>query len=289
MKTENEFQGLTPEEKLKAENDLLRMKLTAEFGMTNTESHLNDESENEWLNHIYNFEKSFADAKRVKIYDFIGKPEFRKIGELRKNEVESELDRLIGIMSENNIVLDCICDYENDVIYRFITEELFEEETDDMRIEGMNHCFIYEEFHPNHDYDLRNYTEDFFEIIYEREWNEEFDKYKLNDELILNDKNLKRDFMGNLILEFQKSNEPFKINSINIDEVTFSIDTRQAIVKGNVILKFNDGFNIKDKYEDKFILGFTLDEFGFWVISDINYLPFNTVDTQDFSDSNKIN
>ncbi|MBK6536623.1 MAG: hypothetical protein IPG09_02205 [Ignavibacteria bacterium] len=44
-------------------------------------------------------------------------------------------------MEENGIVLDTLCDYEDEVIYKFITEELFREETNNIRIEGMRHCF----------------------------------------------------------------------------------------------------------------------------------------------------
>lgn len=47
--------------------------------------------------------------------------------------------------------LDFLCDVDDAEAYRFITEELMDEEIDDIRIEGLRHCFIYEEFHPNTD------------------------------------------------------------------------------------------------------------------------------------------
>lgn len=72
MEKENDLPKLTPEEKLKFENDLLRSKLTAEFGMQKMESSLNDESENQCLKYLYNFESSYSQGERIKLYDFIG-------------------------------------------------------------------------------------------------------------------------------------------------------------------------------------------------------------------------
>jgi len=43
--------------------------------------------------------------------------------------------------------------YAPSVIYKFITEELFDHEMDDIMLPGFVHHFIYEEFHPNHEYD----------------------------------------------------------------------------------------------------------------------------------------
>jgi len=48
-------------------------------------------------------------------------------------------------------------------LYRFITEELFKEELDDIKIEGMTHHYIYEEFHPNHEHDIKNRCKEFLD------------------------------------------------------------------------------------------------------------------------------
>src|SRR6187399_378146 len=193
MKQDNDFPELSPEEKIKAENELLKMKLTAEFGMQSGDSSLDDETENEWLNYLYQFEKSYSEAKRIKVYDFIGRPAFKEISCLNKDEIENELNRLLDVMHQNNISLDCLTDYDDEIIYKFITEELFEEETDDMRINGMMHCFIYEEFHPNHEYDLRCLGKEFYENFFADDWNEIIAEHQFNEDMIYNKKNFTRE------------------------------------------------------------------------------------------------
>ncbi len=49
----------------KSENDLIKSKLTEEFGMKDMQSGLDPESENEWLNYIYEWEKQFAEKKTI--------------------------------------------------------------------------------------------------------------------------------------------------------------------------------------------------------------------------------
>ena len=43
-------------------------------------------------------------------------------------------------------------------MYRFVTEELFKHEIEDVKVRGWVHQFIYEEFHPNPEYDVRSAT-----------------------------------------------------------------------------------------------------------------------------------
>ena len=50
-------------EEIKQENALLKMKLTAEFGMTDSGGNIDPEIENAWLKNIYEFEKSFAESR----------------------------------------------------------------------------------------------------------------------------------------------------------------------------------------------------------------------------------
>src|SRR5262245_9275457 len=127
MKTNDELPELSNDEKLKAENELLKMKLTAEFGMKDSKFDLPPEIENKWLNHIYDFETLYKNAKMVKIYDFIGRPEFKKNEELAKEKLGEELDRVYETLINNDVKVDFLADYDNETIYKFITEELFEE------------------------------------------------------------------------------------------------------------------------------------------------------------------
>jgi len=91
MNDNDDFNGLTPEEKLQKENELLKLKLQSEFGMEKMDSSLDKETENKWLNDVYNFEKQFAENKQCKVYDFINRPKFRRVDELTKEEISKEL------------------------------------------------------------------------------------------------------------------------------------------------------------------------------------------------------
>ncbi|HMS65293.1 MAG TPA: hypothetical protein PKD83_08590 [Ignavibacteria bacterium] len=260
MIPQNDLPHLTPDEKLKMENDLLKAKLIAEFGMKGSDSILDSEMENQWLNHIYDFEKTYADAGRISIYEFIGKPEFQYIEDLNKEEISSELERLHEIMSENGILLDTLCEYEDELIYKFITEEFFKEETDNVKIEGMNHCFTYEDYHPNHEYDLKNQTEDFICSVFKKEWNKEFYGIYLFDTVEYEGTKLERDNFMETIITFQKANNPLSLLSMEIQKTDFDFEKEIAEVNGMLAVKSGS-----EEYSGKFRLKFKLD-FGYWVI-----------------------
>ena len=60
---------------LQRENEELKKKLEEEFGAANgwTNPDLPPEMENEFLNHIMAFENAWKDAKRITLYEFLGK------------------------------------------------------------------------------------------------------------------------------------------------------------------------------------------------------------------------
>jgi len=274
MENPNELPELSSEEKLIAENDLLKMKLTAEFGMQDQCSSLDSETENEWLKYIYHFEKEYSEVKRIKIYDFIGKPEFKKYEDLKKEEIEKELERLFEVMHENNISLDFICEYEDEVIYRFVTEELFEMETDDFRIKGMFHCFLYEEFYPNHDYDIKKLAEEFFEGFFERDWQTEFAKFQFDDYVAYNHVKIPLEDFTNILQAFRESNIPLSLISNNITEFSYSLETKTGAIIGEINYAARFGqtdeeilsgdYNIRCKYND-----------FYWEIYEISFPGFN--------------
>ncbi|MEF8811567.1 MAG: hypothetical protein V5A47_11630 [Bacteroidales bacterium] len=117
-------------------------------------SNLPPDIEAEWLKHIEKFEEQFNQGKRTTLWEFLGKPGFIPFNEIKASELTAELKRLTNIMNKKNIILDTICEVEDEELYRFITEELFNQEMDDIQIEGMVSHFIYEEFHPNPGLDI---------------------------------------------------------------------------------------------------------------------------------------
>ena len=158
-KNNDDAERLRKENEEKREN-LIR-KTGCEFFIPEEGKKLDPFIENQFLNNIEEFEEAFENCKQISIYDFIGRPEFRKLEDIPESELESELKKLYVLFNNNSISLDCLCEVDNSVLYRFITEEFFNHKMDDVRIKGMMHCFTYEEFHPNHRYDIENYCEDF--------------------------------------------------------------------------------------------------------------------------------
>ncbi len=221
--------GLDPHEALRASTALLRLKLELEHNMVISEtSGLSPEVENKWLSNIYDFEKQYKDAKIVKVYDLLEKPAFPKWDSISKGQLQDELKRLRGLMKEKHIELDCCCEYDDTVIYRFITEELFDHETDTVFLAGMTHHFIYEEFHPNHDYDLRRHVTDFIECLLSRQWDEEYDVYKLSKVILFNGKEHSASVISAMIKIFQGAHSFFEIEKIEIESVTIEIEKSRA-------------------------------------------------------------
>lgn len=153
-----------PQENLHIENEILKMKIQAETGASfGAAKELPPELENQFLQNVQRFEDAWRTAATRKIYDLIGRPAFRLAEEMDDSEIPAASQTLLGIMESHGIRLDVLCSYEPRVIYRFITEELFEYETEDMQLPGWTTNFIYEEFHPNHRMDIEDRAIDFLD------------------------------------------------------------------------------------------------------------------------------
>jgi hypothetical protein len=276
MQNNTENPQHTPEEELKAQNEVLKLKLGLEHGMQEYDCALPDPAaENQWLNNIYDFEQAFKNAKRVKIYDFIGRPTFKKAEKLSREEIAKELDWLLSVMEEKGIALVCLCDYEDEIIYRFIIEELFEEETDDMALPGWTTNFIYEEFHPNHDYDLRKHSSEFIQNLLEREWHPEFHSISLADVITFNGKEYDREGIMKIILAFQESNGEFLIEKNEIGQVNFDLETNAQGGRGTVQGQIRySSVKTNQWFEGRYVLHFAL-EFDYWSVCNIQLEGFS--------------
>lgn len=158
MKDEDEL------EKLRMENELKKMKIMLEHGAMFSDNQdkipVDPFIENQFLSNIEAFENAYQNAEPMLLYDFIDRPDFIAVEEIPDSQISTELEKIMDILNKNGIQLDTLCDVEEREIYRFVTQELFTHEMDNMRIPGMMTCFIYEEFHPNHEYDIREHSTD---------------------------------------------------------------------------------------------------------------------------------
>jgi len=144
------------------ENELLRLKLRAEFGAdTHSTGNLDPAIENDFLNYIMAFERGYENSSRITIFDFLGNPQFIPAGDLTDEELPVELAKVEVLLAAKNIMVDYIGSYDDRTKYLFVTEELFEKETDNFSIPGMMTHFTYEEFHPDHKMDIENRAKEF--------------------------------------------------------------------------------------------------------------------------------
>lgn len=220
----------------KIDNELKKKELEKKFGAQFGQNHpLPPEVEKEWLNSIEAFEEEFNSAERTTVWDYMGKPSFKKLHEMQPAEVAVELQRLYDMLANNNISLDTLCEVADEELYRFITEELFMQEMDNMRIPGMMSCFIYEEFHPNAEYDIEEAFDYFFSFTMGKMENVRGQGY---DMLYVDTANYK-DAEGvalngsdvvNSINNFLASFDCFEIISNDIKNITIDEDQKNAKV-----------------------------------------------------------
>lgn len=254
---ENKDPNRKKKSSIKQENEELRKKIQDEFGgmhWSNPDSNLPPELENEFLNHIMEFEKYFQNREITTVYEFLGKPTYKKLEDLKPEEISDELDKLYDLLYENQISLDTICEVSDEELYRFITKELFFEEKDDMRIPGMTSHYTYEEFHPNHAYDIQQHAEEFFKSYLNK--NSEFYDTFLSSEAQKQDwhKSFRTTFSHFEIEKFEIVNFEYSLET-EAGIVIFSCDTK-ATVDGS-----RDVFRIQGNGKMDFVF-----QWDFWSI-----------------------
>lgn len=151
------------------ENEMKKARLMAEKGAKFSDfSQLPPALESQWLDQISAFDDAFNNSKRIRIKKYLGNPILRLPSELSDEEVTSELNEIMELLHMNNLNLDTICEVKEREVYRFIVEELMEQEIDDMNLAGWTTNFIYEEFYPNHEHDIKRDIEDFINTLFSK-------------------------------------------------------------------------------------------------------------------------
>lgn len=148
-----EFDELSNEESLRAENEFLKMKMMLEHGahFSDSSEEISAEMENEFLRQVMEFEKQYANPTYLTVYEKIDKPtHFKPVSDIPEDDIEKELEELLDYLEKYNIALDvCSPNIKPREIYRFTTEELFLEKMEDFNIPEMTYHFVYDEYHPD--------------------------------------------------------------------------------------------------------------------------------------------
>ncbi len=217
-------------DKLKKEIEEKKKQLREEFDMLEMsgEDNLPPELELEWLTSILEFEKQAKQQKRITVYDKIERPEIKPADELTPSELTKELNFVMDLLLLNGLQLNVIHDVADEDLYRFIIEELYKEEIDDINVPGYRLNFIYEEFHPNHYEDIKSNTIDAIESILSTK--DKFWEYKLDlsnfvstDGTLLTEERVK-----NKIAAFKEAFSDFDIREIEIEKVDYDLDKKEG-------------------------------------------------------------
>jgi hypothetical protein len=134
-------------------------KLHDKYGMEfeYTDSRLSPDEENEWLDHVLEFEKQFEQAKSITVRERIGNPPIQPLSELPLYALDEAVTALLELLAAHSIAVDFLGDVDELEAYRYLTEELLDEEMDDIRIEGMMTHFTYS----TPEYDVQMWVESF--------------------------------------------------------------------------------------------------------------------------------
>jgi len=256
-----------PQENLRIENDFLKLKLKAQFGdafFMGSNEDLPPEIENQFLKNMMAFEDAHAKAEYTTVYESIGKPEYKTATTLTAAEINIELKRITAIMQEHHIALD-ICDgpYDDEVIYKFITEELFAHEIEKTPVFGGGWHFIYEEFHPNDRADIEKNTHEFLRHWFAGGFNE-FSSELSYDFITADGRQLDREAFIEKIKPFFDSFNEFKDDGYNIDEIKFELQDEgrglghsegmlkyDAVMENGEIIHFEGPYKLYMQREDK--------------------------------------
>lgn len=248
-------------EKLRMENELKKMKLMLERGAVFPEKESGPVTdpviENMFLKHIEAFEKGIQDAEKISVFDFIGKPYCKSVGEIPAEQMAGELDKIMTILSDNGISLTTICEVEESTLYQFITEELFLHEIDDMRIAGMMTTFIYEEFHPNQEHDIRETCADGIRVFMGKE--DRFYTYAFSRAAVHQP----------WFTDFSQAFGSFDLHEFYIGEITIDGDSANV----GFTIDFTgtiEGTNAKQRFAGEGIIALTLD-YECWQIEKIHF------------------
>jgi hypothetical protein len=274
METQDNNQGHNwgkhPQQDVRFENELLKLKLQAERGASfyNVNEDLPPEIEAEFLKNIIRFEESFDNAKEITIYEKIGRPGFKTAELLNEEEMEHELKKMMDLLRSHNIELDVMGRYQSSVIYKFITEELFQEKTMEIDIPGYINGFIYEEFHPNHRLDIQDTAQQFFDQWFNKKFDESSTRFA-SQIVTSNGETFTRE---EIILKLGHCLESYySFDDIRFAEPVISFEWNEEEVKGMGHAEGAFSYNARlENGESIHISGpfklYMINEFGLWQI-----------------------
>jgi hypothetical protein len=115
----DEIRGRMQEALSQAKKDKLRIEYGMEF--EHTDSRLSPDEENEWLDHVLEFEKQFEQAKSITVRERIGDPPIRPLSDLPLYAVGEAVTALLDLLAAHGIAVDFLGDVDELEAYRYLT------------------------------------------------------------------------------------------------------------------------------------------------------------------------
>ncbi|MFN8310610.1 MAG: hypothetical protein U0T73_11675 [Chitinophagales bacterium] len=142
-------------EEIATENELLKLKMMAEFGgKFHGSSEIPPEIENQFLKQINKFHSAHHSAPLVTIYEMIGKPEYNHVHDVSDKTLKKELKAILKPLKKKGIHIETLSGVSDRELYRFITEEVFKQEMQDLKLKNWVTQIVYEDYHPSNDFDI---------------------------------------------------------------------------------------------------------------------------------------
>lgn len=268
-----------PEENLRIENEILRLKLKAELGgIYENNIAIPPGLENEFLKSVLAFEHRYAHAKSIKLHELLGYPVCRPEKDMDDEAVVTAFRQLEELMEHKAVVVEFHRARDVRFKYKFITEELFDYETDDMQMPGMTRHFIYEEFHPDHELEIESRAKEFLSAWLERSVRTEGwylgESFIQPDGIILSKEELlaKLSSVFDAYIAFENGN--YKIDIINFElrqeGPQEGLGFAEGTIRYDAILESGE----RKKIEGPFKIYFSRDE-GWWNIVFFYLAGFN--------------
>ena len=273
----DDFLGSNNEEKLKRENELLKLKMQAELGAHfHEESDISADMENMFLKNILAFHEAAQNQSTITIAEKLDNPTFIKVLDLSDTEIGDELKRLENLLNEHQIVVDYLGFYDDRTKYTFLTEELFNLEIDDMEMGEMKRHFIYEEFHPDHAADIKKQAESFINLWFNKTISA--DSWDLADQFILPEGKTKtKEEVVNQIHNIFSLSNGFINGRYDIIDVDFTLmdeDRGMGYAEGALGYRVILANGETEVVSGPFKLYFAL-EFGYWQIVHLIFPGFS--------------
>lgn len=237
MENEEKFSE-DPEEQLRIENELLKLKLQAEMGAQfGANADIPPEVEQEFLRQIMAFQEHQKNAPLIVFGEYVGGPELTPADELTEAELEQLWPELEERLRQKQLHLNFGAEYPLAVKYEFVRNDLYPLEIMQPS-EGHNWIFDYEEFHPNHAAHLEEKAVAFLNDFFNNSITEETDY--LADTLIAgNGRMVPRAELAEKVRAFHDlfaaiKDFAFNVDAVQVDEPQQPADPMMGFVEGTM-------------------------------------------------------